>query len=382
MSTPASGAPTIPNPAAMFDIVDPPHDYQILVPDPVVPAAAVPPVAPAPAPAPVATVATPAPIAAPSAPSAPSAPTAPTAPTAPKHPDWLVRAAEGQGMHPLILERLDTNDLNAIVVSTMQRQLQERNTAIATQTIQAPPQVQPPNSQPGTPPLVPQPAVPIQQAPAHPQQPAFDWGVHPDIDDRTGLPTAPRQYTDADINPAIGAHIKALATEVTNLKRFISTMNQTVAQSTEEKIQREFDTEFQKYPQVFGQGDGRAVHGKPEFERRRIVYQSVKAMFQTLPPEARTAVTIGGAVQNYTKTLFGADPATVAAPAPVGAPGSPVQPGANFAGAGLAVPTQRKPAPAGPGRDQAIEATLDWWNQNKAANPADAGGGTSLNEFL
>ncbi len=301
---------------------------------------------------------------------------------APRHPQWLVTAAESQGIHPLVLERLDTNDLNAIVISTMQRQLAERNNAVAVQTITAPQtQPVPVGTIPGQPATIQPVSAQAPVAPSQPQVPSFDWGVHPDVDMVTGQPTAPRQYTDADINPAIAAHIKTLTTEVVGLKKFIATMNNTVAQSTEEKIQREFDTEFQKYPGVFGQGDGRAVHGKPEFERRRIVYQSVKAMFQTLPPEARAAVTIGGAVQNYTKTLFGADPvATVSGPQ--FAPQPTPAPGQNFMGGAVAVPTQRKPAATQPGRDAAIEATMEWWNANKAANPAEGAGGTSLNEFL
>lgn len=369
------------NGAELFDINDPPFNYHILIPDPQAPKAPVQPATTLTSPPVVQPVQTtqpvqPAPVAV--TPAAPTSEPAPSTPQ-PKHPKWLTDMAEQQGLHPLVLERLPTEEVNRIVIETMNRQLAERSQSSAIQAIQAPPQA----------PVIPGLPTPTQQAvaavatqpPSAPQQPSFDWGMHPDVDDRTGLPTAARQYTDADINPAIAAHIKKLAARTEELESFIKTMGQQVSQTQEQKIEAEFDASFNKYPAVFGQGNAKALAGKPEFERRKAVFQAVKGMYHALPAAARGSITIDSAVASMAQTLFGVQTQAAAPAAQPVPPTEPSHPGQGFVGGAVAVPTQRRAANLPPGRDAAVQAAVDWWGEQKGQG-ADPDAGTSMNEFL
>lgn len=381
---PANGTPqsTL---ASMYDIQDGPAVVNVKVPDaPPAPAAA------ATAPAPSAATAQPAPAPAPSASPAPSTTpaqpavlpggdlpsvtssgsTPPQAPLTPasQHPAWLTRQAADLGVHPLVAERLDTASLTQVVMEELSRQRAEFAERSRAATIQQPPAAPQQAPAPGQPAAVAQPQ----------QPPPFDWGTF-DETDHEGRVIGKKTYTEADIDPAVAHHIRTLTQEVAGLKQFINTMGQQAQTSREAQVQAEFDRAFDRFPSIFGQGTAQTLKGKPEFERRRVIYGAVKGMYSAMPPAARDAMTIEAAVAAMTQNMFGAAAAATPTPAPA-VPGVPTP--QQFQQGAVAQPTQRRDSGKPLGRDRAVDEARQWWQDQQAAGGLPADGGTSIDEFL
>jgi hypothetical protein len=301
----------------------------------------------------------------------------------PGHPAWLTAKATELGVHPLIVDRFDTAQLTQYVFDQL-----SQARAIASQNHQAT-IVGQGHQVPATPTVPVQPASPsgpgvaaipaAPQVPAAPQQPAFDWGTFDDVDD-FGRPVK-KQFTDADINPAIAHHVKAQAERIAKLESFIATMSQQVTTARESQVQKRFDELFNGVPEVFGAGSAAQVRASApaEFQRRSVVYNAVKEMVQSsggqLSPDE--------AFRIVTKSLFGRDVPQVAAAArqAAGTGQQPASPGASFPNATVAVPTQRQAPTSPPGKRAAVDAVSQWW-QDQAGAAVGSGVDTSLEEFL
>jgi hypothetical protein len=296
---------------------------------------------------------------------APAPTPAPQTPPAPKHPAWLTSKAEALGLHPLLVERLDTGELSQVVTESLHRQLAERADRSRTETVQG---------QQGQ--------AAAAATPAQPQAPpAFEWGEFEDEDPRTGAKEK-RKYTDEDIAAPIAHHIKKLyekVSRVEELEKYIATMQKQVVESAEARREREFDAAFSKFPALYGQGGYAAVKDNTEFlTRRKAAYQMAKAMIQSAPPELAAQLTVESVVTNLTRTMFGQAPVAAAAtPAP-----QPNHPGNGYANGHVAQPTARQPGARQPGRAAAIDAVSDLWRQQQAQAPTPAGDYTTLDEFL
>lgn len=371
MTTHNSVQATVPTPASVvqpsrldalasaFDVQDPPYQFATVA-ESVTPAPVTAPAQPAPAFVP------------PQGQPAPSAAPQP-APVTPKHPAWLIAQATELGIHPLLLDRLDTNELGQFVYdqNTLIRQnaaAQSRGAAVTN-----------PNPPGGTPHEVA--AAATQTAPPPPQSQAreFDWGEFQEYDEY-GRPVAgkKKKYTDEDVNPALAHHIKKLTDEVQGLKSFIGTMQNQAIASSEKKFENEFDAAFSNYPAVFGAGSAAQVKGQPEFfERRKLVFGAAKAMMKSLPPELAGKMTIATAVATMAKSMFGVDPVAAAA-TPATPAGSPAP---DYTNAGVARPTQRQPSSKPLGVERAEEAVKHWW-QEQSANGKPVEGDTTVDEFL
>lgn len=346
---PATPAPSaMDSLAASFDVQDPPHQYNLPAPAPAQPAPAnVPPQGqPAPSAAVVATA------------------------VVPKHPAWLMAQAVELGVHPLLLDRLDTNELGQFVY--------DQNKAIRENGSQASRSAAVQNQNPagGSPSEVAAAAVAAAQAAVQTQQAKeFDWGEFQEYDEY-GRPVAgkKRKYTDEDVNPALAHHIKALTEKIGGLEKFIGTMQNQAVASHEMKFQNDFDAAFAGYPAVFGTGTAATIKSQPEFfERRKLVFGAAKAMMKSLPPEIASKMPIATAVATMTKSMFGID-------APAAAASQSGQPAPDFTGGAVARPTQRQPSSKPLGTARATEAVTQWW-QDQAVNGSTAEGDTSIDEF-
>lgn len=299
------------------------------------------------------------------------------------HPAWLTAKATELGVHPLIVDRFDTAQLTQYVFDQLSqaRQIAAQNhqAAIVGQGQQAPatPTVPVSPANPSGPGVATIPAAP--QVPVAPQQPAFDWGTFDDVDD-FGRPVK-KQYTDADINPALAHHVKAQAERIAKLESFIATMNQQVTTARESQVQKKFDELFNSVPEVFGTGSAAQVRASApaEFQRRSVAYNAVKEMVQS----SGGSLSPDEAFRIVTKSLFGRDVPQVAAAArqAAGTGQQPAGPGANFQNATVAVPTQRQAPTSPPGKQAAVDAVSQWW-QDQAGAAVGSGVDTSLEEFL
>lgn len=291
-------------------------------------------------------------------------------PAKPKHPAWLLAQAESFGLHPLMIERLDTDTLGAVVTDEMKK--------ARTRTQASPDSGQLPG----------QTAAPAQAAP--PAVPAFDWGEHEDFEydfDGKKVSKGKRKFTDDDVHPAIAAVIKKQSKEIEDLKAFVGTMATQARSATESRKEQAFNAAFDKFPSFLGKGSPQSLHGKPEFERRRILYQAVDGMMKAMPAEVRATMSLDSAVQSMAKSIFNVEPEVAAAASETPVQPSKRQPGTNghasaqdWVNGAVAVPTQRTPNPAGPGRTKAVEAATDWFNEARTTEPD--GGLTSIDEFL
>lgn len=343
---------------AQYDVVDPPHTFAIPVPD----------TKPAETKPAVATVATPESPAAPaliaSAPVKPvaenvqspvpavvPAPSTPVATVATVHPEWLTKEATTIGIPAYIQSHLPTDVLTQAVMERL-RQPAPVATVATPQPVPA-------------------------QVPVTPTPPAFNWGTF-DETGAQGRVIAKKTYTDADIDPAIAAHIKLLHQEIATLKQFQTGVTHQVQTSQEQQITAMFDTAFNTVPQVFGTGAAKDVKDKPEYARRQAVYNAVKGMLQGLPANLKGSISVPQAIAIQAKALFGVDIANPVATVATGQP-TPQQ----FQNGQVAQPTQKKAATPQPGRDTAVSAATEWWSQNVTNNngtPASAD--TQLSEFF
>lgn len=341
---------------AQYDVVDPPHIFQIPVPEPKpdAPAKAATPVANEVAVPPlVATVATPVQPEKPAGSEGSPAPVVQPAPSTPAaHPEWLTKEATAIGIPAYMQAHLPTEVLSQAVMEKL------RTAPVA----------------PGAAPTAPGAAV---VAPVAPAPPPFNWGTF-DETDAAGRVVAKKTYTDADIDPAIAAHIKLLHQEIANLKQFQSGVVATVATTQEQQITQVFDAAFNSVPQVFGAGGAKDVKDKPEYARRQAVYNAVKSMIQALPEGLKGSITIPQAIAIQAKALFNVD-----IPKAGGAPANGQPTAQQFQNGQVAHPTQKKAATPTPGRDVAIGAATEWWKENVTNNAGTPqSGDTQISEFF
>lgn len=383
MTTPNSLAPPAPangraDLAALYDVHDPVHEYT--VPDAIAnPATPARPVAATPGVTAAATtpVATPALQPAPTVTPALSPTGSPAPALAPRHPAWLMEKAATLGLHPLLSERLSTEDFTQLVVGELSKFASANAQASAAAAIQgrATPAEAPIHPQtPGNPAAAAaSPATPPAAAAANPSAPqAWDWGVWDDTDD-AGRPIK-KQYTDADVHPAVGNHIKLQAARIAKLEGQLAAITQREQAAGQTAHERTVDAAFAKLGGIFGTQAARQMPaGSPELERRKTVYAAVKGMYAALEPAAREALPLEQAVFTMAKSLFG-----VAGPAAAAGTPTPEQ----YVSGTLQPPTQRRGNDQPLGRDRAVEEATAWWKENQAAGAIPANGGTSMDEFL
>lgn len=297
----------------------------------------------------------------PAAPAAPASPPAPAAPAAPAaaaaHPKWLTDRASDLGLHPLMVERLDTASLQQVVIESLAAQRSAAQAEARSALTNPPPQT-----------------VEQSEAQAQARGVEFDWGEHEDYDVH-GRPTGKkRKYTDDDTAPHLAAAIKRMAAELEQVKAFNQQMVAQMRGSQERTVEQQFDSVFSEMPGVFGTGTGAALKGRPEFERRAAVFNAVRNMLRGLPREAAAKADIRSAVLLMSKTLFGVEPAAPAAaatPKPEAAALPASHPGHAFASGGVAQPTDRSTQQQPKGEARARQAVADWWAQQEPAASGD-----------
>lgn len=353
-ATAPATTPAAPTLASLYDVHDPVFEYQVqdaapaaaVAPEQAKPANATPGVTPAPSVPPV----------------APAAP-APAPVAAPKHPERLLRYASELGIHPLIVDKFSTDDLNAFVMDQLAtvRQTHQQNQTASTITN----------------------PVAAAATPAVPAEPPFDWGKHPVLDAEGRATAATRQYTEDEVHPVLAAHIKTLHGEIKGLKAELANMARAGAQSAEAQREKVFDAAFNKLGGVFGTGDAASLKGKPEWDRRATVYAAVKGMYAALPQAMRNTMPIEDAVFSIAKSMFNVPvPAPQAAPAAAAAQNGVPTPEA-FRTGGTQPPTARRSNNDRPvGRDRAVHDATEWFKQQATeGNPVEAGG-TQMDEFF
>lgn len=299
--------------------------------------------------------------------NAPVVPVAPSAQT-PKHPAWLMRQAEELSIHPLVIDRLDTASLTQFVVESLSSRRAESAAISHANTIANP---NPPGQTP---------ASVAAAAMPKPPEPQFDWGIHDEYDEYGNKTGKQMQYTDDNVNPAIAAHIKKLVKKVEELETFQSSMVKHATESNDQRVTREFDSAFSQFPQLFGQGDATAVANHPDLmQRRRVVFGAVKGMFQSMPKEMSTSMSIAEAVKTMTKSLFGIDSVAAAAAPTPSINGHGKQP--DYANGHLAAPTNRLPNPKPLGEARAKDEAKAWWEAQRTEGiPGDVD--TQIDEFM
>ena len=322
----ANGQPV--NPAGAYTIIDPDHSYTL-------------------------------PDQAPAAATGAAAAAAPATSPAPKHPAWVLQHAAEFGIHPLVIDRLPTGELSQLVMETMARARQEQATRGVANAIQTP-------------------QAAAAAAQPQPVAPSFDWGVHDDTDD-SGR-TIRKQFTDADVHPAVAVHIKSQNDRIKRLEDSLQNMHQSAAVSVEQQRQGQFDVAFNKIGGVFGTGTANSLKGTAEFGRRGSVYAAVKGMYNALPAEVREGMTIEQAVFTMAKSMFGAEVPAAAANAARPTNGQPTA--EQFRNGTVQPPTQRRGSDQQFGPARAKEEAVAWFAEQQAAGAIPANGGTSMDEFL
>lgn len=329
---------------------------------------------PAPKPAPTPTPTPQAPAAVPATAPATAAPV--PAPAAPEkrpsaHSASLLKRATDLGIHPIVIDRLNSSELSDLVFEQMSARLAAAAENSRAATVQSAAQA----------PAAPEPQkVEAASTPAEEQDRSWDWGEHQAYDEY-GNPIAGKKmkYTDEMLNPALAHHIRAQAKRIEKLEKFISQVEQQQVTRHESRIERDFDEAFSLFPDTFGVGGAAAVRDNAELmERRKVTYAAVRAMFSTMPKEVAGKMTIKDGVVAMAKSLFGKDPKVEAASTPAVPPNHP---GQRYAGAALAAPTNRQPSDLPLGEARAKEEIKAWWNENRESGTPQ-GGATTPDEFF
>lgn len=230
-------------------------------------------------------------------PSLPTTPPAPPAPPPPKHSPWLLKKAEQFGIHPVVVDKLSSEELNQVVLEHVAMQLENQRHFTQSQvldTTNRPPQaIQPTATQvPGQPTAV-------------ATEPTLDWGTIEDEDPRTGQKVV-RPVEESEIYKPIAKLFKEQQKRIAALEEEIRQSRVQTQAAVERTVEQKFEDAFAKFPQLFGQGTGASLKGTPEFERRRVVYQYANS----IPAEQRANMTIEQAVDQVTKLLFAVEAAS------------------------------------------------------------------------